>query len=57
MGCRRPTGGVFTYVCSDTSHAEGVPHSDPLGNAVRSSHEGELEIASYDPFNDNIEIV
>ncbi len=28
MGCRRPTGGVFTYVSSDTSHAEGVPHSD-----------------------------
>ncbi len=30
MGCRRPTGGVFTYVSSDTSHAEGVPRS-PLG--------------------------
>ncbi len=29
MGCRRPTGGVFTYVSSDTSHAEGVPRSDP----------------------------
>ncbi len=29
MGCRRPTGGVFTYVSSDTNHAEGVPHSDP----------------------------
>ncbi len=29
MGCRRPTGGVFTYVSSYTSHAEGVPHSDP----------------------------
>ncbi len=28
MGCRRPTGGVFKYVSSDTSHAEGVPHSD-----------------------------
>ncbi len=27
MDCRRPTGGV--YVSSDTSHAEGVPHSDP----------------------------
>ncbi len=26
---RRPTGGVFTYVSSDTSHAEGVPRSDP----------------------------
>ncbi len=29
MGCRRPTDGVFTYVSSDTSHAEGVPHSEP----------------------------
>ncbi len=26
---RRPTDGVFTYVSSDTSHAESVPHSDP----------------------------
>ncbi len=25
MGCRWPTDGVFTYVSSDTSHAEGVP--------------------------------
>ncbi len=25
MCCRRPTGGVFTYAYSDTSHAEGVP--------------------------------
>ncbi len=31
MGCRRPTDGVFTYVSSDTSHAEGIPHSDPWG--------------------------
>ncbi len=29
MGCHWPTGGVFTYVSSDRSHAEGVPHSDP----------------------------
>ncbi len=29
MGCRWPTDGVFTYVSSDTSHAEGVPRSDP----------------------------
>ncbi len=25
MGCRRPTGGVFKYVSSDTSHAEAFP--------------------------------
>ncbi len=30
MGCRRPTDGVFTYVSSDTSHAEGVPHRGTL---------------------------
>ncbi len=29
MGCRRPTSGVFILCASDTSHAEGVPHSDP----------------------------
>ncbi len=29
MGCRRTTDGVFTYVSSDMSHAEGVPRSDP----------------------------
>ncbi len=29
MGCRWPTDGVFTYVSSDTSHAEGVPRSNP----------------------------
>ncbi len=29
MGCRWPTDGVFTYVSSDTSHAEGVSRSDP----------------------------
>ncbi len=29
MGCCRPTGGVFTYVSSDMSHADGIPRSDP----------------------------
>ncbi len=29
MDCRRPTSGVFILYASDTSHAEGVPHSDP----------------------------
>ncbi len=29
MGCRQLTGGVFTCVSSDKSHAEGVPRSDP----------------------------
>ncbi len=40
MGCRRPTDGVFTYVSSDTSHAEGVPHSDPLGTQCLVPHSG-----------------
>ncbi len=29
MCCHRPTSGVFILYASDTSHAEGVPHSDP----------------------------
>ncbi len=41
MGCCRPTGGVFTYVSSDTSHAEGVPPQRPLGDAVSRSPLGE----------------
>ncbi len=35
MGCRRPTDGVFTYVSSDTSHAEG-----PLGTQCLVPHSG-----------------
>ncbi len=31
MGCRRPTGGVFKYVSSDTSHAEAFPVATPRG--------------------------
>ncbi len=41
MGCRRPTGGVFKYVSSDTSHAEAFPVATPRGRSS-SSHEGEL---------------
>ncbi len=40
MGCRRPTGGVFKYVSSDTSHAEAFPVATPRGRSS-SSHEGE----------------
>ncbi len=39
MGCRRPTGGVFTYVSSDTSHAEGVPHE---GEQIYFSQNGKF---------------
>ncbi len=42
MGCRRPTGGVFKYVSSDTSHAEAFPVATPRGRSS-SSHEGERE--------------
>ncbi len=35
MGCRRPTDGVFTYVSSDTSHAEGVPVATPRGRSSK----------------------
>ncbi len=44
MGCRRPTGGVFTYVSSDTSHAEAFPVATPRGRSS-SSHEGETQYA------------
>ncbi len=50
--CGRPSSDIvrlspanrwcFYMYASDTSYADGVPHSDPLGDAVRSSHEGEL---------------
>ncbi len=46
MGCRRPTGGVFTYVSSDTSHAEAFPVATPRGRSS-SSHEGELFFFVY----------
>ncbi len=42
IGCRRPTGGVLYMYASYTGHADSVPHSNPLVDAVRSSHEGEL---------------
>ncbi len=29
MGCRRPTGGVFTYVSSDRVTLRAFPRSDP----------------------------
>ncbi len=34
MGSRRPTGGVFKYVSSDTSHAEAFPVATPRGRSV-----------------------
>ncbi len=42
MGCLRPTGGVFTYVSSDTSHAEGVPRSDPQGTQCLVPQSGDV---------------
>ncbi len=41
IGCRRPTGGVLYMYASDTGHADGIPHSDPLGDAVSRSPLGE----------------
>ncbi len=46
MGCRRPTGGVFKYVSSDTSHAEAFPVATPRGRSS-SSHGGELTISIF----------
>ncbi len=47
MGCRRPTDGVFTYVSSDTSHAEGVPHSDPQGTQFEVPMKGNLFVTAF----------
>ncbi len=44
MGCRRPTGGVFTYVSSDRVTLRAFPVATPRGRSS-SSHEGELEAA------------
>ncbi len=44
MDCRRPTGGVFKYVSSDTSHAEAFPVATPRGRSS-SSHGGEPYIS------------
>ncbi len=42
MGCRRPTGGVFTYVSSDRVTLRAFPVATPRGRSS-SSHEGELQ--------------
>ncbi len=44
MGCRRPTGGVFTYVSSDRVTLRAFPVATPRGRSS-SSHEGELRFA------------
>ncbi len=41
MGCRRPTGGVFTYVSSDRVTLRAFPVATPRGRSS-SSYEGEL---------------
>ncbi len=45
MGCRRPTGGVFTYVSSDRVTLRAFPVTTPRGRSS-SSHEGELQLVS-----------
>ncbi len=42
MGCRRPTGGVFSYVSSDRVTLRAFPVATPRGRSS-SSHEGELD--------------
>ncbi len=41
MGCRRPTGGVFSYVSSDRVTLRAFPVATPRGRSS-SSHEGEM---------------
>ncbi len=43
MGCRRPTGGVFSYVSSDRVTLRAFPVATPRGRSS-SSHEGEHNI-------------
>ncbi len=43
MGCRRPTGGVFSYVSSDRVTLRAFPVATPRGRSS-SSHEGERQI-------------
>ncbi len=45
MGCRRPTGGVFSYVSSDRVTLRAFPVATPRGRSS-SSHEGEAHIRS-----------
>ncbi len=44
MGCRRPTGGVFSYVSSDRVTLRAFPVATPRGRSS-SSHEGEIYIS------------
>ncbi len=44
MGCRRPTGGVFSYVSSDRVTLRAFPVATPRG-CSSSSHEGERELS------------
>ncbi len=43
MGCRRPTGGVFSYVSSDRVTLRAFPVATPRGRSS-SSHEGEQHV-------------
>ncbi len=42
MGCRRPTGGLFSYVSSDRVTLRAFPVATPRGRSS-SSHEGEQQ--------------
>ncbi len=45
MGCRRPTGGVFSYVSSDRVTLRAFPVATPRGRSS-SSHEGERDVSN-----------
>ncbi len=47
MGCRRPTGGVFSYVSSDRVTLRAFPVATPRGRSS-SSHEGEHHLLAGD---------
>ncbi len=54
MGSRWPTGGVFKYVSSDTSHAEAFPVATPRGRSVSFPTRGTM--VTYVTWDDSLEV-
>ncbi len=54
MGCRRPTGGVFSYVSSDRVTLRAFPVATPRGRSS-SSHEGETWKGDYTEITYDVE--
>ncbi len=57
MGCRRPTGGVFTYVSSDRVTLRAFPVATPRGRSVSFPMKGNLIDNWYKEKKDRWKIV